>query len=134
MAEDSSILYHSFRSIIRKIEIPGQPTIVSKEFSIHSVNSDLEMRLHVELSGIAGVLQCFDCIYGEKHVMKTEFCEKGSIRTYLESLHGPISEEILLGWYQSMQRTVVLLHRENLPREYQSYELASYGRYAGKTD
>ena len=112
MAED--ILYHSNRSTIRKISVSGQPTIVSKEFIVRSPSSDQEMRLHAELSGIGGVLQCFVCSYGEKPVIITEFCGKGSIRTYFESLNEPISEKMLLGLFQAMQRTVVSLHRKRV--------------------
>ena len=114
MADRKTSLYTSHRSNIWKVECASKPVFVSKEFTASSADSSKEIGFHENLKSIPGVVGYLGCCYGEYPKLVMEFCEHGSLKHFLKSLREPVPEDRLLFWYQSMAKTVRLMHAERV--------------------
>jgi len=110
MADRKTSLYTSNRSNIWKVECASKPVFVSKEFTASSADSSREIGFHENLKAIPGVVGYLGCCYGEYPKLVMEFCEHGSLKHFLKSLREPVPEDRLLFWYQSMAKTMRLMH------------------------
>ena len=110
MAARKTSLYNSHRSDIWKVECPSKPIFVSKEFSASSSDTSLEIGFHERLKNIPGVVRFIGADYGEQPVLYMQYCEKGSLKSFIEGSEERISEELLLFWYRSMARSMRLMH------------------------
>jgi len=109
-----TLLQSSNRSTIWRVDLPRRPPFVSKEFLLSSRDSNLEISLHEKLSHIPGVLRGSGSIYEGKPRLFTEYCERGSFRSFFVLRKEPLSEAELLGLYSQMVRTVRLMHEQGV--------------------
>lgn len=109
-----TLLQSSNRSTIWRVDLPRRPPFVSKEFSLSSRDSNLEISLHEKLSHIPGVLRGSGSNYEGKPRLLTEYCERGSFRSFFVLRKEPLSEAELLGLYSQMARTVRLVHEQGV--------------------
>ena len=105
------LIYSSPLSNIWKIEVPNSSVYVYKEFlgaNSESSESSLEMSFHHSMSGIPGVVPLVkDPDYeATPRVLLMEFCQEGSLQSYIQNRGGILAEEELLSMYRSMVRTI----------------------------
>lgn len=110
MAAVKTSLHSSARSDIWKVECQSKPIFVSKEFSASSSDTSLEIGFHERLKNIPGVVRFIGADYAEQPVLYMQYCEKGSLKSFIEASEERISEELLVSWYRSMARTMRLMH------------------------
>lgn len=105
------ILSVSTRSIICKVEYAD--IYVYKEFRVSSSESSLEMSYHRLLSDLEGVVTAIRCDYGVPPRLCMEWCEEGSIRTFVLRC-GWIGEAMLLRMLWSMVETLNKVHERRI--------------------
>lgn len=115
MAGVKTLLRSSSRSTTWRIDLPSQPTaFVAKEFSLSSGDNTLEIHIHEKLSGTPGIVRCFGSSYEGKPRLLTEYCARGSVRSFIEERKEPLSEAELLSLYSQMARTMRLLRGQKV--------------------